>query len=317
MKKIKKIALTVKMLFKDFWNLEIKGPRLAVATEKESVLIAQFKKNIRSSANKNSGGMTWKMFSLLLKIYVQLFDARRFLRWHVVSQPMFLGRAWQECIDALMQDSNWKTTWQPLIAEDRFGDPLHDPTIKESSGNRIVHTYHLLECKRSTEIKFEILETIVEFGGGYGNTCLLLRRLGFNGTYIIYDLPEFSSLQKFYLRGVGEDAVFFDEHRSKEQGQNILVSSSDELARVLVGANTSNSLFIATWSVSESPISIREKVLPMVSNFRYFLFGYQAQFDGVDNVAYFRNYTKTHSDVAWSEIFKNMWSGYYLFGKKK
>lgn len=316
MKRIKKILLTVKLFIEDYWNLEIGGKKLPKPTARETVLIGVLRKSINSTG-KNTGGKTWRGFSMRLRNYVRFFDPRRFLRWHVIRQTMFMAEAWKECVDELTHDARWSSLWRSLIAEDRFGDPLPDPRLLESSGNRIVHAYHLQQLQKTTEIRFGALDTVVEFGGGYGNMCRLIRRLGFKGTYILFDLPEFLALQHFYLNGVGNGAVYATDITHNTQGQNILLQSPDELKTLLSRVAHKNSLFIGTWSVSESPVSVREQILPLVADSTYFLFGYQPHFDTVDNVAYFRDFAKKHSHVEWTEVFKSMWNGYYLFGRKK
>ena len=68
---------------------------------------------------------------------------------------------------------------------------------KDSSNNLLHHAYNLLQLDLHTPL--HKLPTILEFGGGYGSTARLAFRLGFQGTYLIFDLPEFSALQRFYL----------------------------------------------------------------------------------------------------------------------
>src|SRR5207244_11597755 len=47
------------------------------------------------------------------------------------------------------------------------------------------------------------LACVLEFGGGYGSMCRLFHNLGFRGRYLIFDLPAFSALQRFFLRSIG------------------------------------------------------------------------------------------------------------------
>ena len=316
MKRIKQSILAVKLFVEDYFAIEINGKKIPPPTAREMEIMKDLREDISARA-KNQGGTTWRGFSLRLRNYIRCFDPRRFLRWHVIRQTMFMARAWPECIDALKADSEWGNIWQPVIKEDSFGDPIPDPTLPESSGNRIVHAYHLLQLKKSTDISFKDLDTIVEFGGGYGNMCRLLRRLGFKGTYILYDLPEFISLQKFYLNGVGEGAINAKDLKEAMSKQNVLVSSREELEKVLGSAKKQNSLFIATWSLSESPVAVREQVMPLVSDCTYYLFGYQPDFDEVNNVEYFRELSRQNEAIGWTEKFEKIWNGYYLFGKKK
>ncbi len=313
---LKRWLLTIKLFIEDFAALETGKSRLPKANDKERTLIKQLRQELNAIAG-NEAGKTWKDFSMRLRAYSRFFDPRRFLRWHVIRQTMFMASAYPPCIEELQKDAQWKNVWQPLIQEDIFGDPIPDPVLPESSGNRIIHAYHLLEMQKATGVRFDQLETIVEFGGGYGSISRLLRKLGFKGNYVFYDLPEFLALQRFYLEGIDQKTFSASNFNANEKGQNVLVGTPEDLKKVLASLHKEPSMFIATWSLSESPVSVREQVLPLVSNSSYFLFGYQPQFDTVDNVAFFRQYSKNNQTIEWKEVFKSMWNGYYLFGRKK
>ena len=78
----------------------------------------------------------------------------------------------------------------------------HDYMDKVRSRNLVHQLYHLHRWQEVTGKKVKDLDEIVEFGGGYGAMCLVARRLGFDGRYIIFDLPEFTLLQRFFLSNV-------------------------------------------------------------------------------------------------------------------
>ena len=46
-------------------------------------------------------------------------------------------------------------------------------------------------------------------------------------------------------------------------------------------------LFLATWSLSETPIPVRDQVLERVRGFDYLLLAFQHRFEDIDNFAYF------------------------------
>jgi hypothetical protein len=100
-----------------------------------------------------------------------------------------------------------------------------------------------------------------------------MRRLGFAGKYVIFDLPEFSALQRFYLGGLGLDA-------STE-----LLTSVDELMKVCPMPE----LFVATWSLSETPAGIREPFREIVIHAKFLLMAYQDEFGGADNGTWFED----------------------------
>ena len=50
---------------------------------------------------------------------------------------------------------------------------------------------------------------------------------------------------------------------------------------------TNNKMFLATWSISETPVEIRNMIFPLVSDFHSFLIAYQDKFEEVNNLDYF------------------------------
>ena len=108
---------------------------------------------------------------------------------------------------------------------------------------------------------------IIEFGGGYGGMCRLIRKMGFKGKYILYDLPELNLLQEYYL--IKENCM-----------ENTVITNNFSIF------NDKYDLLIATWSLSEIPLSIREKVAQSAKNF---IMASQFEFAGIDNIKYFNS----------------------------
>ena len=52
--------------------------------------------------------------------------------------------------------------------------------------------------------------------------CRLFHQLGFSGRYVIYDLPQFSALQAFYLGSVGLPLVDADRLAGADRGVRVL-----------------------------------------------------------------------------------------------
>ena len=51
-------------------------------------------------------------------------------------------------------------------------------------------------------------------------------------------------------------------------------------------------LVISNWALSEMPISLREKISPIISNYDYFLISFQTNFEKINNFIYFKRYSK-------------------------
>jgi hypothetical protein len=162
------------------------------------------------------------------------------------------------------------------------------------------------------------MDFIFEFGGGYGNMCRLLHKLRFQGRYVLFDLPAFSALQKFYLESAGLTVHPVGSFEKERKGC-FCISEMEQLKYVLSSGKTNNSMFIATWSISETPLELRNNVLPHVKDFGAFLIAYQSGFKEIDNLSYFQEWTKSLNNIDWQdtriEIMKH--HNRYLFGTSK
>jgi len=171
----------------------------------------------------------------------------------------------------------------------------------KSSGNLIHHAYHMAMFEERTGTRINNRDIIFEFGGGYGSLCRLIHQLGFKGTYIIYDLPEFSALQRYYLESLGVSVHTFGRNQKVDSGV-MLLSDFDELSFLFANHLGPNSMFIATWSFSETPVSFRLSFQPLFSSFTTYLIAYQHRFGEIDNTAFFSNWKASFgSRITWHE----------------
>jgi hypothetical protein len=124
-------------------------------------------------------------------------------------------------------------------------------------------------------------DTIYEFGGGFGNLCRLAHNRGFRGRYIILDLTPFTLLQRYYLRSAGVIGAGDDD-------RIVLTSDVSVLERLLDGkAESERALFVAWWSLSETPLALRERIRPLAQRIGDYWIAYQERYGEVDNVHYF------------------------------
>ncbi len=246
-------------------------------------------------------------------------DPREFLTWDVVTGSMFVGN--RPFIDNelgyLMSRPDWKQVWQDILEEDFAGDPKPCKGYRQSSGNRIHQSYHLARFEQETGLSINRFPLIVELGGGYGSLCRLIHKLGFKGQYIIFDLPEFVALQKFYL---GSLAMPLIEARDVVSGRRGILCTSDlSVLGSVTPQEAQAGLFIATWSLSETDPAFRDQIttLPAVDSASAYLIAYQSNFEGVDNGRFFDAWRAKKPGICWvhSEI-SHMPGNFYLFGRK-
>jgi hypothetical protein len=196
------------------------------------------------------------------------------------------------------------------LTESAVGHPLVNPHYPLSSPLLVQHGYHLLRVMEATDLEPSRLGAVVEFGGGYGSFFRLLRNLGYRNSYVICDLPVMCALQRFYLRNV------FPGESGASPANLRWLSSDDYGVLRRNGADDARSLFIATWSLSETPLTVRSALEPVLGSFSYILFAYQRRFGSYDNRQYFEALQQRLSKFDWHHAECPIYKGnYYLIGQ--
>jgi hypothetical protein len=111
---------------------------------------------------------------------------------------------------------------------------------------------------------------IVELGGGCGDFCRFVRDMGFEGEYVIWDLPMVSRIQQVALSDLD---VYYTHNVPKPAPQT---------------------LFVATWSLSETPLEFRNNLVKKLDPKNY-LICYQHEFGELDNTEYFSTWSGKRS----------------------
>lgn len=245
----------------------------------------------------------WDSFSSELVASLKNSPVENFLRWNVISKTMFVSNA-----DYLLPELKFlkqRAQRRPLLSEclteDSFGHPPPYLFYPKSSGNRIHHTYHVAMYEEVTGKDIKGFDLVFEFGGGYGSMCRVFHKLGFLGKYVIFDLPAFSAIQRFYLRSVGVPVLDADSFAKARQGV-LLLSSLEELMAILSSHPESKKLFLATWSLSETPLAMRDALKPLLAGFDSNLIAFQHRFEEIDNLDYFQRHTSERGQLAWKQF---------------
>lgn len=175
-----------------------------------------------------------------------------FTKWPCVRHTMLVDHWWP---GPMLQEVE-HVTGIPNVISSKFN--------VSDSRNLIHQAYHILRWQDVTGKRIADMQSIYEFGGGYGAMALVCNRLGFKGDYYIYDLPEFVLLQRWYL---GEH----DVTNVKWVGHS---------------AENTVDLFIACYSLSETNYNNRDYTLQRMKSDNY-LFLYSAKWEEYDNQEYF------------------------------
>lgn len=245
-------------------------------------------------------------------------DPREFTRFPVVLKTMFVDDApyLPAEIAYLRKHRDYATHWQRVLQECGAGHPLPYGGHPGTSGNLLHNCYHVARFGDATGVAPAQLRFVVEFGGGYGSLCRVFHRRGFAGRYVIFDFPQFGALQRYFLRSAGvtvhEDPAAF---RAAERGV-LCVTTPEQLTAVLP-ADARDSLFVATWSLSETPESLRNAIAARVAAFGAYLVAFQDRFNEMDNQAWFAGpwVRATGAGVRWQRLpLPHIPGNSYLFG---
>lgn len=169
----------------------------------------------------------------------------------------------------------------------KYGKKIQE--LESPDENNLLHQLtHLIHFIDLYNIAPSQLNSIVEYGGGFGAMRFLFYLLGFKGKYTIIDFPELIEIQKNYL---GEIETEWQEHYN--------VPECD--------------LFLGMFSISEAPTSQRIPLNDIPAH--YLFFAYQLEQDGVNNVDWFKQNVDKWEIVDF-EI-PHLRPNRYLLGKKK
>jgi hypothetical protein len=291
--------------------------RLGSPTQSELELTDKLRKQISDlpelkAQNKSAAVDEWIGYRMQVRELIATTDPRCFIDWDVIRKTMFVGNAGYiaEELDCLRSSGAWRERWRKVLREDALGRPPRSRYYLKSSNNLIHHAYTIYRFEQATGRSIEQFPRIIEFGGGYGGFCRLVHRLGFRGEYLIFDLPEFSNLQHYFLTSLGLPV------RMERNVGGISCISDLGVLREAMAAN-SDWLFVALWSLSETSLELRREFLKDPTIFASYLIAYQDQFLEIDNIKFFRELTGELDNVNWrlKEI-PHLPGNQYLFGTR-
>ena len=168
-----------------------------------------------------------------------------------------------------------------------------------------------------SNFNFDNIKSVFEFGGGYDSFARIFLKLKEDIRYTIFDLQCFSALQEYYLKSIFNDLTVFHNENENKNGL-VLFSDTNKIDFL-----RKYDLFIALWSLSETPLSIRSEFIKIMRNSNYFIVALQGEFYGIDNEVYFKTikddlkefeikfYPINHMNVNYKK------GNYYFIGSKK
>lgn len=127
--------------------------------------------------------------------------------------------------------------------------------------------HHILTYENATGRDVREYDMVIDFGAGIGEMGRYLRDIGYEGEYILYDLPEVAKISSQYL------SYMKYENRVVEHYKEIDITDK----RVL---------FIGTWSLSEVPFSYRKEIAQYFQGIDWLIIFQQEVFE-YQNTQYF------------------------------
>ncbi len=241
-----------------------------------------------------------------------------FLQYSFIQKMFFVHNRFflNTYLKEFKKSKNW-SYWKKLIRENKIGNPVRYFLDPYTSGNKIFQTYHIKKYQEFSNQRLKNYQFIFEFGGGYGNMASTFLKINSKFKYIIFDTPEINILQYYYLKKNNLNVGIGYKNKNKKI---VLISSLQELKKIIYENQNLKRLFIANWSLSEAPLKLRKSMQFLFNKFDNQLISFQNKFEDIDNIKYFKNFNRInlkHDRISQIIEVPKIKNNYYLFCKKK
>ena len=287
-----------------FWSLNDLN---SIKSRDKKILKIIEKKLNNINFNKKYLKNTHNLFNKKILNLLKKRELTNFLRKNFIQKMFFVHNRLfilKELLE-LKKDKNW-ILYKKLIEEDNVGNPVRYFLYPKSSGNRINHVYHLSVLTKGFNINLKKLNNVFEFGGGYGCMARIFSKINKRTTFTCFDTSIVNLLQYYYLKQNNLDVGFSKKNKFH------LISNIKK-----INTRYSNSLFIANWSLSETPINFRKKFIKSIKNSKLILISFQENFENINNLKYFKNLKKNLEKKFEIKIIKNEFYKGNFFKKQK
>lgn len=133
--------------------------------------------------------------------------------------------------------------------------------------NRVQMMAHLLLTGWAHRL--DNISSIIEFGAGIGEMTDVIYKLGYKGSYNIYDFPELHAIQRYHHEQLGYKEISYITEDGLKSAMEM-----DWPAKIDLG--------IATFSITEMPMDLRKRLLDTIHCDNW-LIAYSRKIFGFDN----------------------------------
>ena len=279
---------------------------LNLIKKKDPIIIAEINKKlndsniIKKNLKKTHNKFNEKLYNLILR-----GNFTHFLKYGFIQKMFFVHNRifiFHE-LNQLKKDSNWQF-YKKLIEEDHVGDPIRYFLYPKSSGNRINHVYHLKILAKELGINLKKIKKVFEFGSGYGCMARIFSKINKKVSFTCFDTSYVNLLQFYYLKQNNLNVGF------SKKNNFFLISDLKKIN------NFNSDLFIANWSLSETPINFRKKLFKVIKKSNFILISFQEKFEKINNLKYFKKFEKKLSKNFKFKMIKNKYYNGNLFNKQ-
>jgi len=215
-------------------------------------------------------------FNNQLYVLLKSPNIKHFLRENFIQKMFFVHNRifiYKELLE-LKRDKIW-FFYKRLIKEDHIGNPVRFFLYPDSSGNMINHVFHLKILVDAFKLNLKTdIKKIFEFGSGYGCMAKIYYKINNNFNFTCFDTDLVNLLQYYYLKHSDLDVGFIEKKK---------IFLTSDIRKI----KKKYDLFIANWSLSETPINFRNKFVNCILNSRYILISFQEKFEDINNLEYF------------------------------
>ena len=195
----------------------------------------------------------WQNDLLQLEKTMLLYPAFDFLRSNAAIADTMVFNAGGEWLkrQVLFLEQQFSRDLLRIFLEEEL---MRNPRLMErtySTSHTTVHTlYHLAQFKEKTGIDPATLNSVAEWGGGYGNMARIFAKMNPQCTYTIIDTALMSCLQWLYLSvSLADNARV---HLITHPGEEIKKGNITVLPiRLLQYYSPHADLFLSTWALSD------------------------------------------------------------------